>query len=57
MHELEKRADQHRLQALSKISAMTQELSSGEESSPEDKQSLAARMAKKIEKLRNRFSS
>jgi transcription initiation factor TFIID subunit TAF12 len=57
MHELEKRADQHRLQALRKISALSQETVSGEETLQENKQSLATRVAKKIETLRSRFSS
>ena len=57
MHDLEKRADQHRLEALRKISALTQEAATEEESSPDDKQNLALRVVKKIGKLRTRFSS
>jgi hypothetical protein len=57
MHELEKRADQHRLQALRKISALSQDAVSDQDSSEEDKQSLGARVAKKIDSLRTRFSS
>ncbi len=57
MHDLEKRADQHRLEALKKISALTQDVATEKESSPDDKKSLALRVVKKIGKLRTRFSS
>jgi hypothetical protein len=57
MHDLEKRADQHRLEALRKISALTQDVATEEESPADDKKSLALRVVMKIGKLRTRFSS
>lgn len=57
MHELEKRADQHRLEALRKISALTQDTASDEESLAGAKPSLVERAVDKLDKLRTRFSS
>lgn len=56
MHELEKRADRHRLEALRKISALTQDTLSVEETL-EAKPGFVTRVVDKIDKLRTRFSS